>query len=507
MMARQHDDRWAAFTSRPGVGRVSSLLQPQELKQIELLREFDDEFLAEISPDVAVVAWDANTQVFAAGAYIDLAFFILDGSVELKLTAGEGVRPIFTKPGVAQAPIVATEDIHLAPGETTRLGAGDMFGEIGAMNGWPQSVTATTATRCSLLQVRLPALRKLRRKSKKLKQRLDEAYRTRTLRQHLRTTPLLVDCAPQVVDALAQHVELVSCQPGDEVAREGEPIEHMIMVRSGSLRLTQKLGVGEVAVSYVSKGSTLGESELLVDEGASWEVSATSVGHAELVRIPTAQFLAVLRSDPALEKRLWEIASARIKDFASRRGSLERADLLDFSLAKGLTQANSVLVIDLEQCTRCDDCVRGCASTHEGRPRFVREGEVYRGFMVARSCYHCQDPVCLVGCPTGAISRINIGDTVAINSSICIGCGSCAENCPYDSIVIHDLGETWGADAMPKHLRGQPRAVASKCDLCRDAPQGPACVSSCPHGAAVRVAGAEEFDALIQARRRVGAPA
>ena len=35
----------------------------------------------------------------------------------------------------------------------------------------------------------------------------------------------------------------------------------------------------------------------------------------------------------------------------------------------GLIHGESVLLIDLTTCTRCDDCVRGCAETHGGVPR------------------------------------------------------------------------------------------------------------------------------------------
>src|SRR5262245_30918501 len=155
--------------------------------------------------------------------------------------------------------------------------------------------------------------------------------------------------------------------------------------------MSQALGVGDVVVGYVSKGATVGEVELLLDDLGTWTVTTTSVGYSELVRIPKADFLQITGQNPALQQRLLGIATARIKELGFRRNNLEHADLLDFTLAKGLTQANSVLVIDLQRCTRCDDCVRGCASTHGGTPRFVREGEVYDGFMVARSCYHCQD--------------------------------------------------------------------------------------------------------------------
>lgn len=529
MMSRQHGDRWSSFGEHAGIRELSSMLTPAQLKRLPLLEEFDEAFLHDIAPDVTLAKWDAGATVFEEGTYLDLAFFVVDGEVDLFVARhGAAQRPIFggnqapsaegvpaAAPAAAQAhgaapggiAFLASLDFDIAPGEKMKLGTGELFGEISAMNGWPQSATARTATACTLLQIRLPALRKLRRKSKKLKQQLDTLYRQRTLRQHLVSTPLLRGSAASLIDELAERVELVSYQPDEVVAREGDPVESLVLVRSGCLRLTQKVGAGEIVVSYVSKGATIGESELIVDGQGIWQTTVTSIAHSELVRIPRADLLDIVGREPELEQRLWAAAVDRIKEIGATRNDLRRSDLLDFTLSKGIAQANSVLVIDLESCTRCDDCVRGCASTHGGVPRFVREGEVHDGFMVARSCYHCEDPVCLVGCPTGAIRRINVGDVVEIDPDICIGCGACEQNCPYDSIVMHDLGTVWGADAMPKHLRGQARAVASKCDLCHSSPAGPACVSSCPHGAASRISSADEFNVLLHAKRVAGTSA
>jgi Fe-S-cluster-containing dehydrogenase component/CRP-like cAMP-binding protein len=402
----------------------------------------------------------------------------------------------------AEGPItfLATADYDLRRGATMRLSQGELFGEIGALNGWPQSVTARTAGPCTLVQIRLPALRKLRRKSKRLREQLDELYRARTLRQHLATTPLLRECPPNVIHELARHVELVSCQPGEVVTSEGEPAGHLILVRSGFLKLSRRVGAGEMVVSYLSKGSLLGEPELLLAELDSWQATTTSVGYSELVRIPREHLLGVIGSQPEFEAKLWETGIDRIREMGFTRQHPHRSDLIDFALAKGLVQGNSILVIDLEVCTRCDDCVRGCASTHGGVPRFVREGEKYSSFLITRACYHCADPVCLIGCPTGAIRRANVGDVVEVDPSICIGCGTCAQNCPYDAIVMHDLNELWPSNALPERLRGEPRSVATKCDLCYTSPAGPACVSSCPHGCAHRVGTLDEFDALLRAK-------
>ena len=254
-------------------------------------------------------------------------------------------------------------------------------------------------------------------------------------------------------------------------------------------------------MSYLSKGMTFGEIELLIEELDGARFSVASVGYGELVTIARDDLRHVFQRHPGVEETLWGQAVARIKETGSTRRDPAQSVLLEFALDKGLVEGNSILVMDLDACTRCDDCVRACADTHGGRPRFVREGDRYGHLLIAKSCYHCQDPVCLIGCPTGAIRRANVGDVVEIKEEICIGCGACHQNCPYDAIVMHDTGETWSDDALPRSLRGSPRAVASKCDLCYTSPAGPACVRNCPHHCAFRVGSTDELQALQKRRR------
>jgi len=273
-------------------------------------------------------------------------------------------------------------------------------------------------------------------------------------------------------------------------------------VRSGFVRLEQRVGDGEMIVSYLSKGMTFGEIELLVEGVGRWEATARSVEHAELVRIPAEALRTLLGDAPEVEKLLWRSATARIREMGLSKRDIEHSELTQRALETGLVQGSSILVIDLERCTRCDDCVRGCAATHQGRPRFVREGSKIGQLLVPRSCYHCRDPVCLVGCPTGAIHRAGVEDVIEITDEICIGCSTCANNCPYDAIVMHETGEAWPEDMVPTSLRGKPRLLASKCDLCYDAGHDPACVTNCPQGCAYRVESLDEFRGLVRGSGR-----
>ncbi len=98
-------------------------------------------------------------------------------------------------------------------------------------------------------------------------------------------------------------------------------------------------------------------------------------------------------------------------------------------------EAQSLLVLDLEKCTRCDQCVRACADAHDGVTRLIREGLRFDKYLVATSCRQCRDPLCMVGCPVGSIRRRNSLEVII--EDWCVGCGLCVRNCPYGNINLH----------------------------------------------------------------------
>lgn len=143
------------------------------------------------------------------------------------------------------------------------------------------------------------------------------------------------------------------------------------------------------------------------------------------------------------------------------------------------------MIIDTNRCTRCDDCVKACATTHNDQPLFERRGVQYGPWLFAQACMHCEDPVCMIGCPTGAIHRTEASGQVQINPSTCIGCKSCAESCPYENIRMIETTDGQGRRQVDK--LGLPILQASKCDHCQSSGGQPACQTACPHDALVRI--------------------
>jgi Fe-S-cluster-containing dehydrogenase component len=215
----------------------------------------------------------------------------------------------------------------------------------------------------------------------------------------------------------------------------------------------------------------------------------------ELVRIRGEDFRALVREFPAARDHL--VAEARRLLDRDRSRSAQADENLEGFLENGLYSAQKLLVLDLESCTRCDECTRACSDTHDGITRLIREGLRFENFLVASSCRSCLDPYCLVGCPVDAIHRKprenHPGAVEIVIEDHCIGCGLCSTNCPYGNISMHAASRSGEAD----------RRVATTCDLCRDLvgpDDDPSCVYACPHDAAFRMSG-QDLLKIVTARR------
>jgi len=156
-------------------------------------------------------------------------------------------------------------------------------------------------------------------------------------------------------------------------------------------------------------------------------------------------------------------------------------------------EAQSLLILDLEKCTRCDNCVRACADAHDGVTRLIREGLRFDKYLIATSCRQCRDPLCMVGCPVGSIRRRNSLEVII--EDWCIGCGLCAKNCPYGNINMHPF--TMTVDTGQEKNVAVVRQKATSCDLCTQHAE-PSCVYACPHDAAHRVDPNEFFRELVK---------
>ena len=93
----QQGDRWSGYGEQTGIRRIWRDQDADTLRRYEIFRDLKDGFLEEISPDVTVAEWDKRSVLFEEGTYLDLAFYIVDGTVELSLNKLEAsAAPIFS---------------------------------------------------------------------------------------------------------------------------------------------------------------------------------------------------------------------------------------------------------------------------------------------------------------------------------------------------------------------------------------------------------------------------
>ena len=136
------------------------------------------------------------------------------------------------------------------------------------------------------------------------------------------------------------------------------------------------------------------------------------------------------------------------------------------------------IYVNEEWCLGCHLCEYNCAFANSGKDDMVKalkgvaiqpniqveEGADHVCFAV--NCRHCEDPLCVKSCITGAL-RQNGDGMVSIDKEKCVGCYTCVLVCPYGAILPSEEGPV------------------QKCELCTKNGGVPACVTGCPNKAIV----------------------
>jgi len=157
------------------------------------------------------------------------------------------------------------------------------------------------------------------------------------------------------------------------------------------------------------------------------------------------------------------------------------------------------MLIDIEKCVGCGNCVRACAAENGVPEGFYRtwieryevppgedeaphvespdggihgfppaQGPAAKRFFVPKMCNHCAKSPCVQVCPVGATFESPDG-VVLVDEKYCLGCRYCVQACPYGCRYIHPVKNT-----------------VDKCTLCyHRITKGltTACCEACPTGA------------------------
>ena len=446
-----------------------------------------------------VARFNAGETICEAGKY-DLSFcVVLKGTVET------------TEPG--------------SGAQTASHRSGDFFGLTEAKRALPRATTAVATTDAYVFMVPRHQIRYVEHNAP-ARQLLAARAKEEAWRVMAAQLDLFAGMPPAVLTELIERSELLFYdKAGVVIVKQGATGDAFYILRDGFVKVVQHRDDGtERALAYLRPGEFFGEMALLDD--VTREASVLTAGKSELLKIDRATFHDLWLQHPEIEQRVREVAEKRRE--ANRHVSRQLSDQLG-KWGQGYIQADALLVMDLDLCIKCDLCVTACETLH-GESRLIRRGMQIGKYLVPSACRHCDDPVCMFACPTGAIDRRPEGE-IFIKYDLCNGCGACAIACPYDNIAMIEtskfdavqarkqatlpdgqffrpypatrhvpadtgwlqrLGlrtpEEAPAGQPPEHdpAHPVPPRYPIKCDLCDGLPYM-GCVHACPTGAAIRV--------------------
>ncbi|HYC92378.1 MAG TPA: cyclic nucleotide-binding domain-containing protein [Thermoanaerobaculia bacterium] len=431
--------------------------------RIPLLAAADEQQLRETFLAAKVREYKPGETIIRQNDYTNDFLIVASGRVELRRT-----------------PEQAASEVKIA-----ELTAGNFFGEMSLISGRRRTATAIAVGPTRIIEIPRKSILKLLGNAPKAKNLVDQAFMLRAFGGYL--FPGIPEAAlGELVDAATTE----AFGKDAVVFKEGDKADAFYLIRNGMVKIAKKSGDKEVVLSYLVAGNFFGEAALFSDSARTATVS--TIFPSELIKLSKRDFNDFIAARPELRdvpmKKLEERRIASLVAEATPGSGAVLGDLIREEVVMG----TQTLIIDEHRCIRCSNCIKGCEGVHDdGQARLSLTGIKFYNLLAPNSCWQCENPLCMLDCPPDALVRDPRGE-VYIKSN-CIGCGNCERNCPYGNIFMIHVEPKKSLFSWVKELFGgghksdveQTKAV--KCDLCRDIKGGPACVRSCPTGAAIRL--------------------
>ena len=459
--------KFAAWGRAPTVSQALAIIQ----RNVPLLSGITTLQVREFMLDSEVRTPDPDDIIFERNDYTNTFFSVVEGEVFVEIGGDNGV-----------------------PARWVRLGTGQFFGELGLISGRRRAATVKAGKGCVLIETPRRSIVKLIASVDSVRKAVDTVFLKRAVRAYISQ-----ELPDEDLDHLVEGAQVKKYDGGDPLFNEGDVADGLYLLRRGSVTISRKIGGHEVVLSYVAAGNYVGEVALLTDAPRNATIRAAVA--TEAIVLEGARFQETLRRHPKLREQVEAQLLSRIRANVAMESQIQAGTVTSYLMQQGIGEATDVLLIDESLCIRCNNCEKACADVHEGTSRLNREaGPTYAQIHVPTSCRHCEHPHCMKDCPPDAINRAPNGEVYIRDT--CIGCGNCERNCPYGVIQMAPLDPNrqrprlwqwllWGEGDEPGvEIKVYDKSMvkkAVKCDMCKDLPHGPACVSACPTGAALRV--------------------
>ena len=414
--------------------------------------------------------------VIREGEFGDTFYVILNGSFSVEVWNDQGI-----------------------PVQVATIQRGAYFGELAMIGrGMRTASVKALSPNCQVLEIYKGPFDRMLKEDKTggLKKQLDDLYARRTIEKFIRDNEFLRDISDADKKMMVDTAKLNRHEAMADIYKAGAPATAFYLVRQGFLKAWRTEGEDESILAYLRDKDFFGDLELI--DGRPRTATVTAMEPVEIIELPRSVFAGLYQRYPQVIQayRRYDLdARTAAGDggggpMASKTGMMFTADLIGL----GVAQARSALIIDMDSCVRCGNCVQACTDLHNGYSRLIRRGKKLtrrekstgklQNLFFPNSCLHCRTPDCMAPCPVGSIARDKEGEVYIKDH--CVGCGGCAKACEFGNISMVIVGDKKAA---------KPQRKASKCDICRGY-EAPNCVYNCPQGAIVRIDPNEYFDEL-----------
>jgi Fe-S-cluster-containing hydrogenase component 2/CRP-like cAMP-binding protein len=428
------------------------------------------------------------------------------------------------------------------------LRRGEYMGEHGMLTGQQRNATARAQTAAIVLEVPEQVMQLLMEIVPAVRHFFEQLNNARSIEAVLKRMALFQGVSASDLRKIAEEIEVKAYERDERLFSEGggsmtPARESLHLLIEGFVKVARRTTPGtgrdktdERIIAYRQGGDYFAGGLDLLGDGRA--VTVTAITRTRVAEVPRSVLLSIFTRYPEVSQRFTlRLQQYRDAAAAAQTGFFDplaytrtepvnplsdaeaRAGLRSL-VGGGVIEGTEVLVIDLDKCIHCNECEEACARRH-GHSRMNRKGLIVGNISIATACRQCQDPVCML-CSRAGIARLPSGEVYITES--CIGCGICAERCPYDNISIMTLedefesratrnqfsdffkkgaGKERGRKSLPMTQSAatpgplnlhQPldafgemrKKLAIKCDLCAGY-DNQACVQACPTGAAIRV--------------------
>ncbi|MFL5667733.1 MAG: cyclic nucleotide-binding domain-containing protein [Ktedonobacteraceae bacterium] len=495
-----------------------------------------DNYLLHLVATSKILTLMPGMVIMREGEFSRSIYFILEGRCELSAMGHGG----------AELPVAI-------------LRRGEYMGEHGMLTGQQRLATGRVQAAAVVLDVPEQVMQHLMELVPAVRTFFEQLDNVRSIETILKRMALFQGISAIDIRQIAEQAQVRRYERDerlfseDTTARPARESLHILL--EGFVKVARRTAPGtgrdksdERIIAYRQSGDYFaGGLDLLGDGGA---VTVSAITRAIIAEVPrqtlTALFLRYAEVGQRFGARLQQYVDAAAAaqtgifnplkqthdDLAQGGSDAEARAGLRALVGGGVIEGTEVLVIDLDKCIHCNECEEACARRH-GHSRMNRKGMVVGNISIATACRQCQDPVCML-CSRAGIARLSTGEVYITES--CIGCGICAERCPYDNISITTLedeseapsswqhfsrffvkgaGKERGRKTLPMAVTPGPLAthqpadpldqmrkkLAIKCDLCAGY-DNQACVQACPTGAAFRVQPTQFFGSTEEILRR-----